>query len=253
MEEAEHFYQNNITKSSDRQKSLLCDSGKSFRTYVEYVSGLIQEKDKIDKTALKNALTHRKGSVNSMLLNGRIGQEMTSIIQSLLLISEENIDTQLKGFGRKQKNDGKKSRPEDERLVLLLKWKTIGGTEDRYANCPMSGESLVGYDAIKVLVSEEKVAELYTFHKKYEPSKMMAENPLRIMYESCLHIPATEADCERFFRILSLVVNKPYQVNINPERVCQIAFVKSFTDEIYYSIGVERSKRRSVYDIFLKS
>ena len=139
----------------------------------------------------------------------------------------------------------------EEHYSLFEVWKSIGGASDSVANCPESGTEFVGYDLLKELVSEERACNPYDFHEMFPSSTMRAKDPLRIMYESCLHVPSTEADCERFFRLLSLVTDKKYQVNILSSKACRMAFVKYYAEEIYYSMGSGREVNETVYQIFL--
>ena len=46
------------------------------------------------------------------------------------------------------------------------------------------------------------------------------------MLEEVLSIAATEAVCERYFRICSTIVNKPYITSMNAETVNDMVFVR---------------------------
>ena len=70
------------------------------------------------------------------------------------------------------------------------------------------------------------VKHLFNFYEKDENEEKLMSDAITLMYESCLHISATEADCERFFRILSLIVKKPYVVNIRKKKACMKAYLR---------------------------
>ena len=66
---------------------------------------------------------------------------------------------------------------------------------------------------------------------------------------SCLHYPATESACERFFRQLSLVVKKPGRTSLSPEKTCQIAFLHNYAIEIYHLLGEGKKMKYDFYKI----
>ena len=62
-----------------------------------------------------------------------------------------------------------------------------------------------------------------TFQNRY-----VDENGVQCMLEEVLSIAATEAVCERYFRICSTIVKKPYITNMNAETVNDMAFMRYY-------------------------
>ena len=103
-----------------------------------------------------------------------------------------------------------------------------------------------------MMVSTSKVQHLFDFYEKDGNGAKPASDPITLMYEYCLHISATEADCERFFRILSLVVNKPYLVNLKSDKACMKAYLRYYAREIYYTMGAGKEQKKSIDSIVFK-
>ena len=62
-----------------------------------------------------------------------------------------------------------------------------------------------------------------TFQNRY-----VDENGVQCMLEEVLSIAATEAVCERYFRICSTIVKKPYITSMNAETVKDMAFMRYY-------------------------
>ena len=62
-----------------------------------------------------------------------------------------------------------------------------------------------------------------TFQNRY-----VDENGVQCMLEEVLSIAATEAVCERYFRICSTIVNKPYITSMSAETVNDMVFVRYY-------------------------
>ena len=62
-----------------------------------------------------------------------------------------------------------------------------------------------------------------TFQNRY-----VDENGVQCMLEEVLSIAATEAVCERYFRICSTIVKKPYITSMNAETVNDMVFVRYY-------------------------
>ena len=257
MKQAEEYYQSILKGCTRDQISLLCRCGERFETYLTSVVSLLPCGLKRSPNDLTKALTYRKGGIDSVLLVGKLGVEMSSLLECLVYLSEEDIDWSLNKLNKKRgKKNGKRNSAKAiaEQKKLLEKWKTIGGSyesDSGLASLPSSGTQLMYNDALKELVSDVPSPDLLDFQVKYKSEKRKAKDPIAVMYESCLHVASTEADCERFFRILSLTVCKPYQVNINSSKACMIAFARNYAREIYYSMGNGKQQERSIYEIFL--
>ena len=91
---------------------------------------------------------------------------------------------------------------------MLENWRLYGGSVDD-EKTPATGE-----EAAVLLCMVQHLLDFY------EKDNMM-RSPFMIqslMYENSLHISATEADCERFFRVMSLVVKKPHLVRLKEEK-----------------------------------
>ena len=104
-------------------------------------------------------------------------------------------------------------------------------------------------EMMKISQSEEKIIKqvdeiknirvdpsLYNFDIFYQLSsptqlydnRYVDENGVQRMLEEVLSIAATEAVCERYFRICSTIVKKPYITNMNAEIVSNMAFIRYY-------------------------
>ena len=66
-------------------------------------------------------------------------------------------------------------------------------------------------------------SSIQTFQNRY-----VDENGVQCMLEEVLSIAATEAVCERYFRICSTIVKKPYITSMNAETVNDMAFMRYY-------------------------
>ena len=87
---------------------------------------------------------------------------------------------------------------------MLENWRFYYGRVDD-EKTPATGE-----EAAVLLCMVQHLLDFYE-----DRNEKSASDPITLMYENNLHISATEADCERFFRIMSLVVKKPHLVRLN--------------------------------------
>ena len=96
MTVGEAFYQEILARFSAEEREGFCGNAQSLERYIDSVQGFIPVAEKVDKNALKRMLKYREGGKNSMLIRGTMGQEMTSIVQLLIYMEEEDVDKQLK-------------------------------------------------------------------------------------------------------------------------------------------------------------
>ena len=74
---------------------------------------------------------------------------------------------------------------------------------------------------------------------------------LRELYEFSLCTAPTEADCERFFRILSLFVKKQYRTNMKADTWCKLSFLKYYDKEIYFLFGYGQNENTRIENVLL--
>lgn len=132
-----------------------------------------------------------------------------------MIRSKESIEKELKQVERnlksyrKQNNDASKAI---SRIRMLENWRLYGGSVDD-EKTPATGEE-AAYDSAVLLCMVRHLLDFYEDGNEEKPGY----DPISLMYENSLHISATEADCERFFSILSLVVKKQHLVRLNEEK-----------------------------------
>ena len=132
-----------------------------------------------------------------------------------MIRSKESIEKELKQVERnlksyrKQNNDASKAI---SRIRMLENWRLYGGSVDD-EKTPATGEE-AAYDSAVLLCMVQHLLVFYEDGNEEKPGY----DPISLMYENSLHISATEADCERFFSILSLVVKKQHLVRLNEEK-----------------------------------
>lgn len=132
-------------------------------------------------------------------------------LNALVIRSKESIEKELKPPWRDLKTYRKQNCDASKvisRIRMLENWRLYGGRVDD-EKTPATGE-----EAAVLLCMVQHLLDFY------EKDNMM-RSPFMIqslMYENSLHISATEADCERFFRVMSLVVKKPHLVRLKEEK-----------------------------------
>ncbi len=122
-----------------------------------------------------------------------------------MIRSKESIEKELKRLQgnlksyRKQNCDTSKAI---SRIRMLENWRLYGGSVDD-EKTPATGEE-AAYDSAVLLCMVQHLLDFYEDGNEEKPGY----DPISLMYENSLHKSVTEADCERFFRIMSLVVKK---------------------------------------------
>lgn len=178
--------------------------------------------------AIPNALKFNELGINGLLLCGSLRVEA---LNTLVNRSEESLDKELKKLVR-QRNSYLKQRVDPRNVVskiqFLTNWKQYGASRENDAPKSSLGERDTDHSVLSHMVSTDSSPSLFDFYQKDGDEKGPASDPITLMYESSLHISATEADCERFFRILSLLVQKPYTVKLNTEKACKAAFLRYY-------------------------
>ena len=124
-----------------------------------------------------------------------------------------------------------------ETIPLKYKTENMGGVED----------------CLACLCENEKVNTLHDMvFDRLQVYKPDSYEIISKWLESCLHYPATESACERFFRQLSLVVKKPGRTNMSPEKICEIAFLHNYAEEIYYLLGKGKKKDIDYHRVMIR-
>ena len=184
--------------------------------------------------AIPNALKFNELGINGLLLCGSLRVES---LNTLVNRSEESLDKELKKLVR-QRNSYLKQRVDPRNVVskiqFLTNWKHYGASSESDAPKSSLGESDTDHSVLSHMVSTDSSPSLFDFYQKDGDEKGPASDPITLMYESSLHISATEADCERFFRILSLLIQKPYRSSSMERKRARLLFFatipkKSFT------------------------
>lgn len=255
MNAAEEEYGRILQSLGEERLRTLTRSRESFARYMTSVVDDIPRQEIPSKASLLDALKSRELGMQGLLLVGELGDSLTHSLRTLAGRSEKSIDKEISTLRKAistRKRRGKSFEEENERLVLLEQWKLYGGSSD--ATPASSGTSEEQRRKTRLflssLVASKKEEELHCLVNKERPCRSKPTDPVTILKESVLHLSATEADCERFFRILSQVAKKPYLVEIGPKKACMIAFEKYYSTEIYYSMGCEARDKYDIYSIF---
>ena len=202
--------------------------------------------------AIPNALKFNELGINGLLLCGSLRVEA---LNTLVNRSEESLDKELKKLVR-QRNSYLKQRVDPRNVVskiqLLTNWKHYGASSESDAPKSSLGERDTDHSVLSQMVSTDSSPSLFDFYQKDGDEKGPASDPITLMYESSLHISATEADCERFFRILSLLVQKPYTVKLNTEKACKAAFLRYYSEEVFYAMGSGKEMNKPLYSIMFE-
>ena len=119
-------------------------------------------------------------------------------------------------------------------LTLIKTSKTMMTIPNHYLEESVEG---VG-NCLACIVVDKKIETLYDMiFDRIEATFPETFGFVSTWFGSCLHYPATESACERFFRQLSLIVKKPGRTKMSQENTCQIAFIHNYANEIYCLLG----------------
>ena len=92
-------------------------------------------------------------------------------------------------------------------------------------------------DKIKEMKVSELLYDFDTFYFASASSQVYADrfsdvNGLQRLLEDVLSIAATEAICERFFRICSMITKRAYVTNLSERTVQRMSFIRYYKVEI---------------------
>lgn len=259
LREAENKYSHLFQSLSAEEQSNTPKSRKTILSYITHIRDDLSDNEVPRGDTLRSLLKYCPGGVNGVLLKGTLGESSSYATQSLIAMSEKEINEKIRKL--KNKIRTRKSRDKDysseiAELSTLLDWKQYGGSEDdhqRIETPAASGQPLLLCDGIKHLVSEEKSRDLYSFPCDKKCTEQKPSDPMVLMMESSLHLSASEADCERFFRIMSQMVKRSYVSTWRSDKACQMAFLSYYSTEIYYAMVDPSSHTSSIYDIFFNN
>lgn len=210
------------------------------------------------KKEVKNAIFFREGGAKNFFLFGELYDTFKYAFRhSFSLIPEIEVD-QLqqsnsivikKKAGRPKKN----ATILQDQLKMIENWKSNGGAEDD--NRPMTKlpNEKIGcqyFDVVMTYTSDKKSQSIF-INPVAETKHGYQNKALRELYEYSLCTSPTEADCERFFRILSLFVKKQYRTNMKASTWCTLSFLKYYGREIYYLFGQGRNNDTSIEKVLL--
>lgn len=144
-----------------------------------------------------------------LLLVGELGDSLTHSLRSLAGRSEKSIDKEINTL-RKSINTRKRGKSfgeQNKRLLLLEQWKLYAGSSDVTSASSGASEEQrrKTHLFLSSLVTDQKEEELHCLVNKERTCRGRPTDPVTTLKESVLHLSATEADCKRFFRILSQV------------------------------------------------
>ena len=254
--EAEKGYEEILGRCTSTQLESLSQSRLSFGKYIQSVLDDVKMNEMLGIDAIPNALKFNALGINGLLLCGSTGGSLrVEALNTLVNRSEESIDKELRKLVR-QRNSYLKQRVDPRNVVskiqFLTNWKLYGASSESDVPNSSLGEKGTDHSVLSQMVSTDSSPGLFDFYQKDGDGREPASDPITLMYESSLHISATEADCERFFRILSLLVQKPYTVKLNGEKACKAAFLRYYSEEIFYAMGSGKEMNKSLYSIMFE-
>lgn len=265
----------------------LCDErerktfpSKCSSSYKQYVCALMKlkpaEVEESTDNPLKKALFYREGGVDNYFLIGKLHECADyARLDSLMQMSEEELDKKISELEKKLKKyysnkpdnivkdfqsdvissehkRGRKSQKDmiEHEYALLRYWKCNGLAEpDNMLKFNRSNPLQNDFTVLRRNTSDKKGCSLFNTPKTPQYDGIINE-PVKRYYEACLCLASTESDCERFFRLLSLVVKKQYRVCLNGDKACDIALLKYYSNMVYYLFGNGISQKRSISSMF---
>ena len=138
-------------------------------------------------------------------------------------------------------------------IYMIEKWKSNGCAEDDKnpaSNLPKSINDLHKKHPFKKFISTKRSPSIF-INPVAESTEGYQNLALRELYEFSLCTAPTEADCERFFRILSLFVKKQYRTNMKADTWCKLSFLKYYGKEIYFLFGYGRNDKTNIENVLL--
>lgn len=230
--------------------------------YDRFISGMEFDYSTIShdmiKKEVKNAIFFREGGAKNFFLFGELYDTFKSAFRhSFSLIPEIEVDQlqQSNSIVIKKKSGRPKKNATilQDQLKMIENWKSNGGAEDD--NRPMTKlpNEKIGcqyFDVVMTYTSDKKSQSIF-INPVAETKHGYQNKALRELYEYSLCTSPTEADCERFFRILSLFVKKQYRTNMKASTWCTLSFLKYYGREIYYLFGQGRNNDTSIEKVLL--
>ena len=138
-------------------------------------------------------------------------------------------------------------------IYMIEKWKSNGCAEDDKnpaSNLPKSINDLHKKHPFKKFISTKRSPSIF-INPVAESTEGYQNLALRELYEFSLCTAPTEADCERFFRILSLFVKKQYRTNMKADTWCKLSFLKYYGKEIYFLFGYGQNENTRIENVLL--
>ena len=248
---------------------------REFVGYENMFSGLKFSYSTVPQDVLKevinNSIYFREDGASKYFLVGELlDQYEASFLESISLLPEKEIDRLKKSFQKESKPVEKKSKPEekkskrsrghppkkpnaDEMIDMIEKWKSNGCAEDDNnppSNLPMNINDLQDNHPFMKYIST-KISPSIFINPVAESTEGYQNLALRKLYEFSLCTAPTEADCERFFRILSLFVKKQYRTNMKADSWCKLSFLKYYGKGIYFLFGYGRNDKTNIENVLL--
>lgn len=254
MDVAEEKYAAILKACSQETLNDLSLSRESFGGYTMTVVNSSKRSSIPGKDTIPNCLKYCKDGMSRIVLRGELGDCESNTVQTIIGMTEDDIEKKIALLKRRIKNKPKNSREFKQsvtELNTLLRWEDNGGSVDDESvdTVDTIDEQPNLLDGVKSLVTATKKGDVHSIPTDEESTRGRPTDPITVMKESYLHLSATEADCERFFRILSQLTKRPYLTNIGKDKVCRIGFLIYYAEEIFYSMA-DGTNKRDVYSIF---
>ena len=252
LNKCESIYQTIYNACTEEEKSTCSTNGWSlFNLMTSKMSSIPNCIKSTKKQNLRNALFYREEGPSSFYPIGNINNNPEfDTMSSLILMDEKQIDKEIKKITKSLKTDCSKRvtakrsnkdfsivESEYKRLALLYDWKSCGAAEDDKMDIELKKkEEVEESNCIFNCTSKAKGISLYD-GLEVEKYNGIENIPLKKFYEKSLSLAATEADCERFFRIVSLTAKRKYTTSMNDETCCSISYLRYYKDEVFYLFG----------------
>ena len=250
---------------------------REFVGYENMFSGLKFSYSTVPQDVIKELINntiyfHDAGANKYFLVGELLNQYEPAFLQSLAILPEKEID-RLKSIYQKarkaaeKESKKKRGRPPKnadtndtndtydtyDMIYMIEKWKSNGCAEDDKnpaSNLPKSINDLLNNHPFKKFISTKRSPSIF-INPVAESTEGYQNLALRELYEFSLCTAPTEADCERFFRILSLFVKKQYRTNMKADTWCKLSFLKYYGKEIYFLFGYGRNDKTNIENVLL--
>lgn len=208
-----------------------------------------------DKSPFRKALIYRKDGDEGVYLKGIHSNDFNPSYAEYYNMNIRSLGKK-RGSLQRALNNGRTKNKEEikgeiafiDNMINIRKTKLNADVCKSYVMTTGRYEVVSG---VSSYVGMERVDSLYNMMTE----RLFEDNPISLAdvkkwMQACLHYPATESACERFFRQLSLIVKKQYRTNMNGDKSCQISFLHYYAVQVYYLLGTGRENNHDLGKIF---